>query len=120
LEQGHGQSHHRLESGIDTIPEFILGTPWDHRVDMWSAGETVKSQVTAQLIVQIFELVTGGRLFLRGSPEGMGAPRFMLRQIINLCGAIPKTMKTGSNVDSLRDNELEPGRVPAPDTRTDC
>jgi len=61
----------------------------------------------AQLTDQIYELLTGRALSLKGSPPELGAPRFMLRQIINLCGAIPDTMiQTGSNVDSLRDYEL--------------
>jgi len=57
-----------------------------------------ESQVTAQLKDQIYEIITGTFLFLKGSPEGLGAPRWMLRQIINVCGQIPdKMIQTGSN-----------------------
>jgi hypothetical protein len=55
---------------------------------------------------QLYELITGTPLFLKGSPA-MGPDRFMLRQIINRCGFIPDTMlQSASNLESLRDNNL--------------
>jgi hypothetical protein len=58
------------------------------------------------LTVKLIELITGIPLLLRGAPP-MGAGRFMLRQIINLCGAIPqKMLDTANNLDTLKDKEL--------------
>lgn len=48
----------------------------------------------------------GRRMFMKGSPP-MGPARFMLRQIINFCGRISKSMlQSATNLDHLKDKEL--------------
>ncbi|HSC90004.1 MAG TPA: serine/threonine-protein kinase [Polyangiaceae bacterium] len=56
---------HVLQTAAGTVrgklaymaPEYLQGRPWDHRLDVWSAG------------VVLWEMATGRRLFRRASPS---------------------------------------------------
>ena len=60
--------------------------------------------------VKLFELFSGLPLIFMGSPP-IGAKKWALRRIINICGAVPDTLLTQSgNLGALRDEDGTPRR----------
>ena len=60
------------------------------------------------LTVKLFQSFSGFPLILKGAPPTMGAKRWILRQIICLCGPIPASVQARAvNLDDLRDKQRE-------------
>jgi hypothetical protein len=69
-------------------------------------GLTVIGTSTLTLTKKLYEMLAGRPLIMKGSRSSLGATKWTLHRIINLCNAIHATMlESARNVDKLKDED---------------